>query len=218
METTTRRPYAPICHWPPALGDLGLHHVQTFHHRGACVDATLVARHYGTAMLTRLLRLDTFGRLTLRTRRFYAGLRLEPGHPEFLELLERSITTSLRGTHAVLGGPQAALESVCSSTTPGFARELYGVLTTLRDPGDDLSGGYRIQTTWAHGVSALCYLAGAAHPSLAHMLDTSTRMELEKSALTLAYDEVLRAVEHSTGRTNQHRRTRLGAQVALSLR
>lgn len=207
--TASQRPYAPICYWPPELGDLGLHHVQTFHHRGARIDATLVARHYCTAMLHRLLRLDTFGRLTLRSRRLYAGLRLEPHHPDFLERLERSITTSLRGTHAVLGGPQAALESVCSSTTPGFAREVYGVLTTLRDPGDDLSGGYRIQTTWAHGVSALCYLAGAAHPSLAHKLDTATRMELEKSALGLAYDEVLAAVALASHDVNLRSRARL---------
>ena len=109
----------------------------------------------------------------------------------------------------MLGGPQTALESVCSSTIPGFAREVYGVLTILRDPGSDLSGGYRIQTTWAHSVATLCYLAGAAHPSLAHKLDTSTRMELDQNALRLAYDQVLRAVKDSAGRTNRKRRARL---------
>ncbi len=157
----TTRLYAPVCYWPPDIGDLGLHGVRTFYYAGQPVDAAAVARHYGVAVLTRLLELDTFGRMTRRAERFYAAFRLQPHDQEFHAHLERSIERSLQGTPAMLGGPQGALESVCSATAPGLAREVYKVLTTFRDPGHDLSGGYRLQTIWQHAVYGLCYLGGA---------------------------------------------------------
>ncbi len=116
------------------------------HHNSAplCSHLPLAARHGGPRAVRRPPLLAP-GR---------ACGDLRPGSPTFLKHLGRSIEHNTRNLRCVLGTSDANLATLCASHTPGLPRELFGILTLQRDPGPDLSGGWRIESCWRWGVAA----------------------------------------------------------------
>ncbi len=192
-QENTRWPYAPTCYWPLDMGELGLKGIVSFVSHDVRLSSLEVSRVYGTAMLHRLLHMDTFGLVDVRTKRVYEQLELHPHIPDFLAVLEESLERALTNTR--FSARELHFDSTSWSGQVGLEGELHGILTMLRDPTPQISGGWRLQGYWRRGVAGLCYLSGAAHPILVFDLDEATQKELRTSALRLAYDEVFRVVE-----------------------